>query len=849
MSFRIWLNDATAADFSDGALPDFLLRLMPDDVFLESEDLKRQGYRLITGKFPPHVGQKVWWKAGYPVIPANDPQPPPRPNVAPKAAPPAWVLATVVGDHPSLRPGQRVALSKRDGGDWDVVDQMGRGTVLGQDEVATVVKASRDAAGKPVRGNSPRDVLGVESGPDLTGVKAQAGVKAPPEKTIPPGKMSEEQKAIERHFAEALASPGQSHIMISALAGSGKTTMLKHLAWKFGSPQQKWLYLVFGTKNKVEAKEKFPPFVKVETTNGFLGRVLDEVNKTTFHPTERIVNLNKHSWGAAPQRDSGSLEKARLLVEGPAFSSVLREMRLLPHPSDFAQYQSLSKTLVSLFKMIQYQFKEQVLTLAGLAKSFAVDPRQPSQMREGIEKILASYDFDTVLENVKERINGYRGTYRRSVLNAMYEYLGYDFMSKGYRDEIVRSAEWLLLETMPRATSQTHKAGGLTHNLADFRDFNDDLWFTAVHSDEIKWPHYDVVLADEVQDFNETQKIMLRKLHDAGAKIVAVGDENQAIYRFRGADSNAFRNLNAMLGELSGGRDIQHHLTKNFRSRKAIIDFSNQATHVNNLEQGKFFDDGDDGIVTNKEVKYDDAFAGLAAENKSGGMMNTAFIARTNEPLVHAALKMLNQKIPFVIVGKDLAQDLKKHIAKVTGRFGLGDQAPVGDLRAKLEEHLEGEKDSHFGNSTKKVYLEGLSETTKAIVSCVEQFQGEAGYDPYNQNPYNAPPKEDPTIGEFKDWLGQRLGGLDVAESERDLMTYREKLEKENPVILTSAHRAKGLEFHRVFILRDDQFPHPKAKRPEDMAQEENTRYVAYTRAMDQLHILDLKGQPGVKDK
>jgi superfamily I DNA/RNA helicase len=70
-------------------------------------------------------------------------------------------------------------------------------------------------------------------------------------------------------------------------------------------------------------------------------------------------------------------------------------------------------------------------------------------------------------------------------------------------------------------------------------------------------------------------------------------------------------------------------------------------------------------------------------------------------------------------------------------------------------------------------------------------------------------------------------------------------MEKEKPVVLTTSHKSKGLEFERVFILRDDSFPSPKATTEDELEQEENAKYVAYTRAKDQLHIVKLEGQPG----
>ena len=43
--------------------------------------------------------------------------------------------------------------------------------------------------------------------------------------------------------------------------------------------------------------------------------------------------------------------------------------------------------------------------------------------------------------------------------------------------------------------------------------------------------------------------------------------------------------------------------------------------------------------------------------------------------------------------------------------------------------------------------------------------------------------------------------------------------------------------------------PHAKAKRPEDLEQEANAKYVAYTRSKNEIHVLDLKGQPWYKEQ
>lgn len=57
-------------------------------------------------------------------------------------------------------------------------------------------------------------------------------------------------------------------------------------------------------------------------------------------------------------------------------------------------------------------------------------------------------------------------------------------------------------------------------------------------------------------------------------------------------------------------------------------------------------------------------------------------------------------------------------------------------------------------------------------------------------------------------------------------------------VVFSSVHRAKGLEARRVFILRQDLMPHPKAKQPWEQVQEENGQYVAYTRSKEELYFV-----------
>lgn len=665
---------------------------------------------------------------------------------------------------------------------------------------------------------------------------------------LPKEKLSPEQESIDKKFEAIINSNNTSHIVIRALAGSGKTTMLKHLAWKYGKPGQKWLYLVFNTKNKVEAIEKFPPWVQVKTTNGFLGEILEHnKNALRISQTKRMVDLVKGKEEKIPS-------KIRIIADSEEFKNLCSSRFGIPNEN---KINTKDKTTISIIKSIRYSFKEEVIKLTELCKSFSLNPNDENIIKK-INQIFEAYDIDSELSEVKKRISKYSpGDWLNKLLNSLSSYLGYDIRNKDFKEEIINCSNWLLKETYPGNTNLQYekrmKDGTVNKvNLSEYRDFTDDLWYAATYADKLHWPKYDFVLADEVQDFNECQKITLRKLSQSGAKIVAVGDENQSIYRFRGADTKAFNNLSQELSELSSDRDVEHSLTTNYRSRPGLINFVNNSTKVKNLK-GKNFEDGIEGEVTDKEKNYEDIFDEIKKENEQKKLKETAFISRTNQPLAHAALKLLASGVPFVILGKDLANDLVKHTEKIMKFKKLGPQDSVQELSYALQSYLEDEIESHGDQSSKKAQIQELKETTEALLSCINQFSGmneskealvlsglliESLYGRSGGN-----------IDSFIKWLKDKLSGLNIEEKESDLKAYKEKLEKEHPVILTTSHKSKGLEFERVYILRDDQFPHPKAKREEDLEQEENAKYVAYTRAKDQLHILNLEGQPGYNKK
>ena len=123
--------------------------------------------------------------------------------------------------------------------------------------------------------------------PEATATPGSIQSFDPTKYRIKPEWITEHQKEVRDAFDKSSA-----HIIMPALAGSGKTTMLKDLASN-AKPGEKWLYLVFNKKNQLESQKAFPPGVEVFTSHSFLENKLFSLNPNKIPKTE-VFNKDKH---------------------------------------------------------------------------------------------------------------------------------------------------------------------------------------------------------------------------------------------------------------------------------------------------------------------------------------------------------------------------------------------------------------------------------------------------------------------------------------------------------------------------------------------------------------------------
>lgn len=122
-----------------------------------------------------------------------------------------------------------------------------------------------------------------------------------------------------------------------------------------------------------------------------------------------------------------------------------------------------------------------------------------------------------------------------------------------FRQLLLHFSEDLEVSDEPRLIFYAMQLLNQSNAQLDVVDFSDMLYFPLQHS--LKWPRWDFVIIDEAQDTNKVQRELLRKIcgwtaesaivipRTTPARLLAVGDPQQAIYGFRGADSGAIAAL------------------------------------------------------------------------------------------------------------------------------------------------------------------------------------------------------------------------------------------------------------------------------------------------------------------
>lgn len=386
------------------------------------------------------------------------------------------------------------------------------------------------------------------------------------------------------------------------------------------------------------------------------------------------------------------------------------------------------------------------------------------------------------------------------------------------------------------------------------------------------------ILVDEYQDTNRVQYILVNMLAARYKNICVVGDNDQAIYSWRGSD---YRNILNFEKDYPDLKLVM--LEENYRSTGYILKAANEVIKNNVVRKDKnLWTSQEDGCKIRYHRTGDEKDEAYFVVNEIKDLLfngvkrnDIAVLYRTNAQSRNMEEALLRETIPYKVVGsfyfynrkeiKDLICYLKLiynknddiSLTKIINvpKRGIGDKTvlDLNDRAFKLNKSLYDVIDSGRELTFKKL-IDELSELSSCVsltelidlvidksgirkeLECENSEQSKARL--ANLEEFKSITKsyeENSDSSDLGDFLSEISLVADVSEHKDD----------SNVITLMTVHSAKGLEFDYVFLIgmEDGLFPHINSMDNEDLEEERRLCYVAITRARKKLWIVNAKSR------
>ncbi len=389
------------------------------------------------------------------------------------------------------------------------------------------------------------------------------------------------------------------------------------------------------------------------------------------------------------------------------------------------------------------------------------------------------------------------------------------------------------------------------------------------------------LLIDEYQDTNHAQYVLIKTLAGPRGNVVAVGDEDQSIYRFRGADINNILNFER---DFPGAGVIK--LEQNYRSTGNILDAATGVVSNNIARKGKrLFTDSGGGepvrIVACSSEREEAQFVleRIVAQQPKYALSDFAVLFRTNAQSRPFEEELLRANIPYSVVGgvkfyeraeiKDVLAYVRlavrphdtpsiERVINVPSR-GIGETTvkALDDEAARqnisLWSVIEGPLDFLAGRASKAVreFREIIHDLQRAATNPLPDFLDylllRTGYRRLLQESYDVQDESrlqniDELVNSAREFVEQNpTASLSDYLDSLTLMTDLDRYESQKGVTLMTLHAAKGLEFNVVFLagMEEGILPHSQSlEENDDLEEERRLCYVGMTRAREQLYCL-----------
>jgi DNA helicase-2/ATP-dependent DNA helicase PcrA len=389
------------------------------------------------------------------------------------------------------------------------------------------------------------------------------------------------------------------------------------------------------------------------------------------------------------------------------------------------------------------------------------------------------------------------------------------------------------------------------------------------------------LLIDEYQDTNRAQYLLIKALAGPRGNIVAVGDEDQSIYRFRGADINNILNFER---DFPGAKIVK--LEQNYRSTGNILDAATGVVENNVARKGKkLFTTGGSGepvrIVTTSTDREEAQFVleRINSMRSKYKLTDLAVLFRTNAQSRPFEEELLRANIPYSVVGgvkfyeraeiKDILAFLRlavrphdtpsiERVINVPSR-GIGDTTVRALDDAAKEQNvslwtiIEGDLGFLPSRAAKAVreFREIVTDLQRAATHPLPELFDylllRTGYRRMLQESRDVQDESrlqniEELLSSAREFSENNPGAVlaDYLDSIT-LMSDLDRYESQKGITLMTLHAAKGLEFKVVFLtgMEEGILPHSMSTDAhEDVEEERRLCYVGMTRAREQLYCI-----------
>lgn len=385
---------------------------------------------------------------------------------------------------------------------------------------------------------------------------------------------------------------------------------------------------------------------------------------------------------------------------------------------------------------------------------------------------------------------------------------------------------------------------------------------------------YRFIMVDEFQDTNRLQAEIVRLLAATHDNVMVVGDDAQSIYSFRGAN---FRNIMDFPKEFAGTRIIS--LEENYRSTQPILSFTNEIIRRarERYEKSLFTrkKDGDTPLLVQAESEQAQSrfVCQKILELREEGvpLWDIAVLFRSSFHSFDLEIELARHNIPFVkrggfqFIQSAHIKDLLAHLRILSNPQdtiswsralllleGVGAQQSQKIIHWLLEGTNPTERLRSFEAKGKVAH--GLRTLAQVLEACREgERPAEKAqylmqyYVPILKRKYREDyPKRLRDMEHFQG-MTERYRSLERLLSDMALEPPTESVDEvlavdpdEGPLVLSTIHSAKGLEWHSVFIIwaLEGRFPsYYNIDTEEELEEERRLLYVAATRAKENLFI------------